>query len=999
MLTLLLVWGTAQIEPPPPADWQPGEGQTFTRREVFLEARSGNLPGQSPVLIRTDRIVLGVKGTGNDMSWWRNTRLKLQPNSAYAVEFWLKGTGSGVCALTGTNSVNRDLPPPPEWTRKQFIFRTPADTRDTFLRFGQWHWNGEILFDRIQLIPVQVVHAALGEGEQIRNGRYRFTSRYEHALSNAQAPLQRFTALFNTNRWVFTRNQEVVYRHQAGNYPMQEATLRLNVVYEQNGSLTIMAQREGESDWRVVGQVSGRGEHQLQLPRELFPARALLIRMVGQGEGTIQVGYYALEAILQGAERATVTGKSLVLFPGAQSRSLRVSELRLEPDARGRWQLVGSATNTGQQPLKVQPFVGEARAAVLTLEPGKPAAIRLTLPPPSLEETPVELGLRQERGRTLWSVKLTMPASVLNAAHYGYRIAGTPASLGVWWCEWGWKVGRDRPLPDATSRAVKLSAARGEYEPVQIVLRPQQETVLQRVEMSDLTCGKHHLPAQHINLREVAYVFVEHPTDWLGEPGDYPDPLPPLKTPLRLQAGRNQPLWLTVYVPYGTPAGDYKGTIRLITDRGVAQVPLTLTVYNFDLPRTPTLRSGFGIDRHRIEQYHKARTEEEKRELWDRYMRNFKEHRLAPYNFYAYDPYEVRFEGEGENKRVVLDFTRFDQAARRYLDEFGFNAFVLPIHGLPGGRHPNYSPGVFGGFREGTPEYERLWSDYLRQLTAHLRKHSWLQKAYVYWFDEPEESDYPFVKRVNERLKQVAPDLKRMLTEQPEEPLIGAVDLWCPLTAFVSPEAIRARRQAGEEVWWYVCTGPRAPYATLFIDHPGTEMRVWLWQTWQYGVQGILIWQTTWWHNEFAYPDRLQDPWQDPMSYVWDASLKPGTRLFWGNGDGRLLYPPRRDPNRATEPVIDDPIPSIRWECLRDGAEDYEYFVLLQRLCDQYLDKPSPVSSALKRGNRLREQARELMQVPPEVSKSMTEFTRDPRPLLQHRDRIARMIERITNGK
>jgi hypothetical protein len=69
-----------------------------------------------------------------------------------------------------------------------------------------------------------------------------------------------------------------------------------------------------------------------------------------------------------------------------------------------------------------------------------------------------------------------------------------------------------------------------------------------------------------------------------------------------------------------------------------------------------------------------------------------------------------------------------------------------------------------------------------------------------------------------------------------------------------APASIAERRNAGEEVWWYVCTGPRAPYVGLFIDHPGTEMRVWLWQTWKYGVQGILIWETTWWHNPFAYP-------------------------------------------------------------------------------------------------------------------------------------------------
>jgi hypothetical protein len=108
----------------------------------------------------------------------------------------------------------------------------------------------------------------------------------------------------------------------------------------------------------------------------------------------------------------------------------------------------------------------------------------------------------------------------------------------------------------------------------------------------------------------------------------------------------------------------------------------------------------------------------------------------------------------------------------------------------------------------------------MRQLQEHLRQRGWLRKAYIYWYDEPEEADYPFVRRVNEQIKRAAPDLTVMLTEQPEPPLIGAVDLWCPLTAFVPLHAIAERRKAGEEVWWYVCTGPRAPYVGLFIDHP-----------------------------------------------------------------------------------------------------------------------------------------------------------------------------------
>ena len=74
--------------------------------------------------------------------------------------------------------------------------------------------------------------------------------------------------------------------------------------------------------------------------------------------------------------------------------------------------------------------------------------------------------------------------------------------------------------------------------------------------------------------------------------------------------------------------------------------------------------------------------------------------------------------------------------------------------------------------------------------------------------------------------------LTRMLTEHPTPALHGAVDLWCIPTYMLDEESVRARQAAGEEIWWYLCTGPKAPYFTLFLDHYGTEMRLWLWETW-----------------------------------------------------------------------------------------------------------------------------------------------------------------------
>ncbi len=307
---------------------------------------------------------------------------------------------------------------------------------------------------------------------------------------------------------------------------------------------------------------------------------------------------------------------------------------------------------------------------------------------------------------------------------------------------------------------------------------------------------------------------------------------------------------------------------------------------------------------------------------------------------------------------------------------------------MGGGTFQSRRLGELEGFAEGTPEHARLFHDYLSQIESHLRERGWLSKAFTYWFDEPDRKDFAFVVEGMKRLKAAAPGLRRMLTKEPNPELLGHVDIWCGLTPQWTPEKVRQRRASGEEVWWYICTGPKAPYVTEFIDHPGTELRLWPWQSWQYGVQAILIWATTYWSSSAAFPPpKLQDPWQDPMSYVSGYDFQPGHIGYWGNGDGRFLYPPRRDPNTATEPCLDGPINSIRWENLRDGLEDYEYFWLLQ----QQVERVRQARGETK----LVRQARALLAVPEGISKDLTHFTTDPRLMLAHRDRVARMIEKL----
>ena len=334
----------------------------------------------------------------------------------------------------------------------------------------------------------------------------------------------------------------------------------------------------------------------------------------------------------------------------------------------------------------------------------------------------------------------------------------------------------------------------------------------------------------------------------------------------------------------------------------------------------------------------------------------------------------------------VFDWAAWDAALERAFTNIHFNAFVMHVEGLGGGTFQSRTEPAFLGFKEDAPEYDVLLGKYLKGIESHLREKGWLDKAYVYWFDEPDPKDYAFVMNGFAKLKKHAPGLRRMLTEQVEPALAGGPNLWVPLTPHLNVAGVAERRAAGDQFWWYVCCGPTAPYATEFTDHPGTELRVWLWQTWAERVTGVLIWETVYWTSGTAYPDRNapQNPYLDAMCWVSDGELAPGTKRPWGNGDGRFLYPPLAAADgKPAAPVLDGPVDSVRLEMLRDGIEDYEYFAMLKRLL---------ASKGAKLDPRTRENLEALLKVPAAVSASLTSFTKDPAPIEAHRDALARAI-------
>ncbi len=588
---------------------------------------------------------------------------------------------------------------------------------------------------------------------------------------------------------------------------------------------------------------------------------------------------------------------------------------------------------------------------------------------------------------------------------FGQLLPASNAQAALWWASSGWKVSPDKPLPGKKGKTFTIRTARNEAEAAQLIVRPTKNITGFFATASDLRGSEGGIiSVANIDILRVRFVNVTIPTDSSAATGLWPDPLPPFKQPIDLEANKNQPLWIRVNTPRNVPAGIYTGNIKLTAKDYTADVAINVEVYAFALPDKMTCTTAFGFSASNVFRYHKLTDETQKRQVLDKYWETFSRHHISPYNPAPLDAIAVSWPAikppAVDNEKPVrtelllpaeqlgpkLDFTAWDRAMSRAIDHYQFNSFRLKIPGIGGGTYHAISQPNLLGFTEKDPEYPIMFDSYCRSLQEHFEEKGWTDEAYVYWFDEPSPSQYEFVMNGFAKLKKSCPKIARMLTEQPEPALNGGPNIYCAISYLYDHKKAQQRREHGDRFWWYVCTGPKAPYCTLFIDHPATELRVWLWQTWKRNIEGILVWQTNYWTSDVAYPNEPQNPYEDPMGWVSGYSTPIGKKMPWGNGDGRFIYPPESAAAaNSDKPILDGPVDSIRWEMLRDGIEDYEYHVILKKLLKN--DKLT---------EHEKKQYHQLLEVPQTITKDMKNFTKDPAPIELHRDKIARAIEKLS---
>jgi len=534
----------------------------------------------------------------------------------------------------------------------------------------------------------------------------------------------------------------------------------------------------------------------------------------------------------------------------------------------------------------------------------------------------------------LGAATLTGTPGTPETGGYYHQITGTsPDGLNIWAAPPVEKVLRTHTLPVA-SAPLRIQAARDEFEPFQLIVQAGN-TQSRAISISDFQKGSDTITAAQVTLHRVDTITLTQLSDASGRLGPWPDPLYPIAmgSSVSFPANANQALWFTIHIPRDAAPGIYQAAVSI----GAATVPVELEVWDFALPREIHLAGEWGFSWSSVVERYKGTAGGSVQpcywDLVDALYEDFADHRLTPkgvgwpagLNY----PGGVAYDCNGILDPDAWGDWDFHTLAEKYLqgneldNGTGFPSFL--IKGPNSNWPPDSRPSSFCGESRGTEppgnsSYNTKWFQYWDAVSDYIGSTAdYAEKGYYHIVNEPQkEEDYDIVAYLAQQTKASAPDVRILVSEQVEPAIYnnatypGAkIDIWMPTISSYQVERAHDRQQNhGEEVWWYFLYGDRPPLPNpTIIDRTGLEARITPWLAWLERVQGLVYYATTDWSP---------DPWTDP--WINDA-----------NGDGFLFYPPKDTTIAydACDPQSNRLVPSLRWELLREGMEDYEYLWLL----------------------------------------------------------------------
>ena len=403
-----------------------------------------------------------------------------------------------------------------------------------------------------------------------------------------------------------------------------------------------------------------------------------------------------------------------------------------------------------------------------------------------------------------------------------------------------------------------------------------------------------------------------------------PDALMPWDGSPQPAEQQNQPLSIEVSVPYGTKPGTYRSSVAVTADSTRVVLPLTITVYGFDLPRPGqaegSLLSAFAVGPQtyvgKAIDLFGYRTPDQIRAANDSLFKVLSDYRISPISW----GYGIPSSASG----YVASRAWWKDSAGNMVRQVQAGQFATMWVPISNNRaiHGRYIAGL-------SPLEPEKWCSYLGAVKEFWQLHGFLQNGaipYVYPYDEPGDSHTSLLARQATATHRCWPGSRMLITATPDAAMSRLYD---------------GRGSDDVDIWAAVDWRYYGRYTNPGKEKYGNREHLYLKEIDRARSHGKLIFAYTYFSSTVpGFPSfRATEPLSDPRMFVLWTALEGIDGILYG--DGLTMY--RGGGNPLTSGVADGgeavliypgngaPIASARIEEIRQGVEDWDIFAAVRK--------------------------------------------------------------------
>ncbi len=440
---------------------------------------------------------------------------------------------------------------------------------------------------------------------------------------------------------------------------------------------------------------------------------------------------------------------------------------------------------------------------------------------------------------------------------------------------------------------------------------------------------------EYYDERHVPKRFQRPHNDGVAEPGTgwrdrpdhnklYPEIAVPLElhSPFKIPARESQMIWTDIYIPKGTPPGNYRGRLEVRkAGQALHIATVALQVLPFELPDIPSAKAmtfiGTADLNTRFFGPQASPKEESARKVRDEYFKMLHRHKI-----------------DAIDENPGADVSARARPAAEWIPRLNgrlYNAnrgYAGPGEGVG---NLVYSIGTYGQWPNS--DCAKI-SDYITEYENWFTTNSPRTEHFLYLTDEPTSAQFPKIKEwlacINGRIKTfMTVDLITALREFPTLDISGTWFTMGERTLWEN--AYRSARKLGKQQIFYNSRRPAS--GSFAIEDDGVALRELTWAQNKLGIERWFFWSANYYNNYQGGTGQT-----DLFTSAFTFGSKNGTaeqrerrgETGWNysNGDGVLLYPGTDKIFKASSYNLAGPFASLRLKYWRRGIQDADYLAL-----------------------------------------------------------------------